>query len=156
METAQFYGILARDDGWEFVHRTIHDFLGAQYWVESGEFAKIGNYEWNARTAYAACLMDDSTHVLEQALASEHGLPTLTEIFSNAPSFNVKRIIQAVIDYFSKPNRVVQFESGDDRVYGRLETDFLRLASTRFLSRLFEQCCEKAGSQKCHRRVLCD
>jgi hypothetical protein len=141
-ETAQFYGILAqREDGWEFVHRTIHDFLGAQFWVESGEFALHRNYEWNARTAYAACLSGDSTEVLERALDSPQGLPTVTEILCNAPTFDPKRIIRAVVEYFSNANRVVQFEEGDDRILGRLESDFLRLASTRFLARLFEHCC---------------
>lgn len=52
MEIARFYGILVpAEDGYEFVHRTIHDFLAAQMWVESGEFAKQKSYEWNARTA---------------------------------------------------------------------------------------------------------
>jgi hypothetical protein len=34
-ETARFYGILAPSaDGWEFVHRTIQDYLGAQSWMD--------------------------------------------------------------------------------------------------------------------------
>jgi len=146
-ETAQFYGLLAeREEGWEFVHRTIHDFLAAQYWVESGEFANAQRYEWNARTAYAACLSGDATAVLEQALASPHGLPTVTEILSNAPIFNLKRIIRAVIDYFSKANRVVQFEPAETQIVCKLETDFLRLTSSRFLARLLEQCCSERNT----------
>ena len=74
METARFYGILVPcEGGWEFVHRTLHDFLAAQYWVETGEFARVTSYEWNARTAYAACRMHDSTRILEAALASKDG-----------------------------------------------------------------------------------
>src|SRR5439155_22478719 len=98
METAQFYSILARrDEDWEFVHRTIHDFLGAQHWVETGGFANVTRSEWNARTAYAACLAGDSTEVLESALAAKEGLPTATEILSNAPRFDIKRITKAII-----------------------------------------------------------
>jgi hypothetical protein len=53
-EIAQFYGILIpTENGWEFVHRTLHDFLAAQYWVESGEFAKVRKHEWNSRTDLA-------------------------------------------------------------------------------------------------------
>jgi hypothetical protein len=41
IEIARFYGILVpTEDGYEFVHRTIHDFLAAKQWVESGEFAR--------------------------------------------------------------------------------------------------------------------
>lgn len=41
LEIARFYGILVPvEDGYEFVHRTIHDFLAAKQWVESGDFAK--------------------------------------------------------------------------------------------------------------------
>jgi hypothetical protein len=149
LETVQFYGILARrDEGWEFVHRTIHDFLGAKQWVESGEFATAKSYDWNARTAYAACLTDDATSVLKQALAADDSLPTITEILTNAPSFDLKQIIHAVIDYFDKPARVVQFEHAQDRTYARLETDFLRLGSTRFLGRLLEECCAQPTTAK--------
>lgn len=67
-ETAQFYGILVPSaDGWEFVHRTIQDFLAAQHWVDSGGFASQKVYDWNTRTAYAACLSGDATRVLEGA-----------------------------------------------------------------------------------------
>lgn len=69
LEIARFYGILVpAEDGYEFVHRTIHDFLAAKQWVESGEFAKQYNFDWNARTGYAACLIADATDVLTKAL----------------------------------------------------------------------------------------
>src|SRR4029077_7801435 len=51
METAQFFGIFVHsEEGWEFVHRTLHDFLAAQYWVETGSFANSTANEWDART----------------------------------------------------------------------------------------------------------
>jgi hypothetical protein len=32
METAQFFGVFVpSEEGWEFVHRTLHDFLAAQF-----------------------------------------------------------------------------------------------------------------------------
>ena len=70
-ETAQFYGILVPSgDGWEFVHRTIQDYLAAQHWVDSGGFSTRGSYEWDTRTAYAGFrILGDATRVLEGALA---------------------------------------------------------------------------------------
>ena len=40
---------------------------------------------------------------------------------------HTKRIIRAVIDYFSKANRVVQFEPSEIQILCKLFTDFLRL-----------------------------
>jgi hypothetical protein len=40
METARFWILVPCEEGYEFVHRTLHDFLAAQFWVETGEFAK--------------------------------------------------------------------------------------------------------------------
>lgn len=53
LEIARFYGILVpAEDGYEFVHRTIHDFLGAKLWVRSGEFLKQRTHEWTARLLF--------------------------------------------------------------------------------------------------------
>jgi len=153
VETARFYGILVPcDGGYEFVHRTLHDFLAAQYWVETGEFAKVTEYEWNARTAYAACRLHDATSIIEAALASKDGLPAVAEILSNSPSFEIPRISEAIIKYFSQPDQLLQFDNSSSttrssvpapvmRVTGRLKSDFIRLGSPRFLNRLIERCC---------------
>jgi hypothetical protein len=155
METARFYGILVPcEEGYEFVHRTLHDFLAAQFWVETGEFAKVEKYEWNARTAYAACRMHDATEIIEAALASEDGLPAVAEILANSPSFEIPRISEAIIRYLSKPVQLVRHNEGlkpkrvettvpttPTRVTGSLKSDFIRLGSPRFLNRLIERCC---------------
>jgi hypothetical protein len=153
IEIARFYGILVpAEDGYEFVHRTIHDFLAAQLWVESGEFAQQSKYEWNARTGYAACLMRDATDVLKQALAAPDGLPAATEIIGNSASFDMRTIADALIRYFSAEGRVLDYErrAHDEksseyapRVTGRLESDFIRLANSRFLDFIVEYCCDK-------------
>jgi hypothetical protein len=153
MEIARFYGILVpAEDGYEFVHRTIQDFLAAQLWVESGEFAKQNTYEWDARTGYAACLLRDATDVLEEALNAPDGLPTVTEIMGNSASYDKQRIAEALIRYFSAKNRVVLYErrTHDEtgrkyapRIIGKLESDFLRLANSDFLNFIVDYCCEK-------------
>jgi hypothetical protein len=153
LEIARFYGILVpAEDGYEFVHRTIHDFLAAQQWVESGEFARQDTYEWNARTGYAACLLEDATDVLKQALAARDGLPAATEIIGNSASFNNRGVADVLIAYFSAPGRVLQhqrrfpsekFSGYSPRIFGQLESDFIRLANTRFLDFIVEYCCER-------------
>jgi hypothetical protein len=153
LEIARFYGILVpAEDGYEFVHRTIHDFLAAKQWVESGEFAQQRTYEWNARTGYAACLLEDATHVLREALAAPDGLPAATEIIGNYASFDLQATADALIAYFSGNGRVLQYERRShfesDRKYapritGQFESDFLRLAHSRLLDFIVEYCCER-------------
>ena len=139
-EIAQFYGILIpTEDGWEFAHRTLHDFLAAQYWVESGEFAKVRKYQWNSRTAYAACLMENATDVLEAALRDPDGMPTVAEILSNFASFDMHRIKAAIIAYFTESSdRFYVYKSDDTKIEGGLCSDFVRLSNNRFLDYLVE------------------
>ena len=153
VEIARFYGILVpAEDGYDFVHRTIHDFLAAKQWVESGEFAREHTFEWNTRTGYAACLIENATDVLSKALAAPEGLPTATEIIGNYASFDNRAILDSLIAYFSANDRVLQYErrSLDEaariyapRITGQLESDFIRLANARFLDFIVEYCCER-------------
>lgn len=153
LEIAQFYGILVpAEDGYEFVHRTIHDFLAAKQWVESGDFAKQYNFDWNARTGYAACLISDATDVLKKALESHHGLPAATEIIGNYAAFDCRTIAEAVVNFFYHFGGVVQYERRDQserfshygqRIAGRLSSDFIRLANADFLDGLVAHCCER-------------
>ncbi|MGI9104159.1 MAG: NACHT domain-containing protein [Terriglobales bacterium] len=150
LEIARFYGILTpAEDGYEFVHRTIHDFLAAQQWVESGDFAQERTYEWSARTGYAACLVDDATHVLKQALAAPDGLPAATEIIGNYASFDFGEITNELTMYFAA--RVIQYERGSyeeapskyaPRITGQLDNGgVIRLANSRFLKSIVDDCC---------------
>jgi hypothetical protein len=140
-ETAQFYGIFVpSDSGWEFVHRTLQDFLAAQYSVKTGEFARKIHYEWNARTSYCACLMDDCTDVLLGALRSEGGLSTAAEILDNASTYDPIRVSKGIVDYFSKQRRAVVYANDSYGVSGELSSDFIRYANTRTLNQIIEDC----------------
>jgi hypothetical protein len=153
VEIARFYGILVpAEDGYEFVHRTIHDYLAAKQWVESGEFARVTAYEWNARTGYAACFVEDATDILKKALFDPDGLPAVTEIIGNFASFDAKPMADALITYFSANGRVLQYHRGSlevtagkyaPRISGQLESDFLRLANSQFLDFIVEYCCSR-------------
>lgn len=140
LETAKFYGILVpTEDGWEFVHRTVHDFLAASYWVETGEFATVKNHSWTARTAYAACLTQDATEVFKAALEAPDGLPVVAEMLNNGAPMNAKAVAQALRTYFLQPGRVIVHSQPGSKVFtSTLSTDFIRGASTRLLERLLE------------------
>ena len=155
MEIAKFYGILVpSEDGYEFVHRTIHDYLAAKQWVESGEFATATSHPWNARTAYAACITSDATEMLRKALVSPSGLPTAAEIISNAASFDMPTIAEALIKYFSGAGHVLEHKRVSrpsltgkpdpdlNRIVGQLDSDFVRWADSRFLDFIVEYCCK--------------
>jgi hypothetical protein len=158
LEIARFYGILVpAEDGYEFVHRTIHDFLAADQWVKSGDFAKQYNYDWNARTGYAACIFGDATTVLKKALESHLGLPTVTEIIGNYAAFDYPTIAEAIIKYFHDFGGVVQYNRRDQsetsrnygqRIEGQLRSDFIRLANSEFLDALVGYCCEPYTNTK--------
>jgi hypothetical protein len=152
VEIARFYGILVpAEDGYEFVHRTIHDFLAAKQWVESGDFAKQYTFDWNARTGYAACLIGDATDVLKKALDSHHGLPAATEIIGNYAAFDYPTIADAIIHYFHYFGGVVAYNRRDQaekdrhygqRIEGQLSSDFIRLSNADFLDAIVRRCCE--------------
>jgi hypothetical protein len=150
LETAQFFGILVPStDGWEFVHRTLHDFLAAQYWVETGEFYRTSKYKWNARTAYAACLIEDATKIMVQALANpEDGIETFVEILSNEPDFKHPVVAEAIVEYYVR-NEVAHYYHDDSttKASAELTQPFIRLASSKFLEYLLNTCLEKGTNR---------
>ena len=148
LETAQFFGIFVpSEEGWEFVHKTLHDYLAAQFWVETGGFASSDSLEWTARTAYAACLSQDATSVMERALSGTGSLGTFVEILSNAPNFNHKRIADVLLNYYATHGRAHYYQADVPlTVTTHLEEDFVCLANTRFLDYLVERCCTRRGS----------
>ena len=155
VEIARFYGILVpAEDGYEFAHRTIHDFLAAKQWVESGSFATCSRFDWDARTGYAACLVDDATKVLLKALDTHQGLPTITEIIGNHAGFDFPVVADAIIKHFYQHGRVLSYNAGDQsvaararfyapRIMGQLSSEFIRLANSEFLDFIVAHCCER-------------
>jgi hypothetical protein len=138
-ETAQFYGILVPTaDGWEFVHRTIQDFLAAQYWVDSGGFASQKTYDWNTRTAYAACISGDATKVLEGALATPDGLTCAIETLTNSPDFDFPKVATALFNFYSGTGRMEVYARTEDGLSADIQEDLFSYLSPRFLNYLIE------------------
>ena len=103
-EIAQWYGMLipVADEQWTFAHRTIHDYLAARHWVESGTFASSRVTTWNARAAYAACLLPDATGSIVRALAASADIAAFVECLYNNARFNVEDVSAAILDHLVK------------------------------------------------------
>ena len=103
-ELAQWYGLLvpASAEEWGFVHRTIHDFLAARYWVESGEFSVKKVRNWNTRAAYAMSILPDSTLFLKQALNDKCEIHVLVHCLMNNAVFEPNEISKALISYINE------------------------------------------------------
>lgn len=144
MEIAQFYGIFVPiADRWGFVHRSLQDFLAAQYWVETGEFAKAltqGNIRFDSRTAFAGCLMEDATPVMELALRREEGLPIFAEMLMNDPSFNHALIAKAILTYYSQYKGEHYYSRTDEKIECHLDQDFISDSSSKFLDYIVQTC----------------
>lgn len=104
LEMAQWFGILipVSELEWNFVHRTIHDFLAARYWVENGLFSPSRVVKWDARAAYAACRVGDATRSLVRALTTVPDVYAVSEcLYNNAP-FDPEPVSQAIVEHFDK------------------------------------------------------
>lgn len=143
-EMAQFYGIFVPvADKWGFVHRSIQDFLAAQYWVETGEFAHAltqGNLRFDSRTAFAGCLLEDATSVMELALQRKEGLPIFAEMLMNDPSFNHPKIAKAIENYYAQYKGDHFYERTENKIECHIEQDFISNASSKFLDYIVQVC----------------
>jgi hypothetical protein len=140
-ESAQFYGILMQSsEGWEFVHRSIQDYLAAKRWVELGTFANEKRYRWDTRTAYAACISGDSTTVLVGALNSQEGLTCVAETLMNAPAFDRKVVAAALVRFYSGRGKTLVIEAISQKgIAGGVEVNLFEFLTNRFLNDLIER-----------------
>jgi hypothetical protein len=130
-ELAQWYGILvpAGDRKWIFVHRTMCDYLGARYWVESGQFSPDSVREWDRRSAYAACLLPDATSSLICMLRVPSGMLAFRECVENKASFLADAVGEAIVDrYETFQNYQLLADPNEVRV--ETDEDVFNLSST--------------------------
>lgn len=132
-EMAQWYGILVptTDDHWTFVHRSIHDYLAAQYWVDAG-FNAADVTEWNPRAAYAAALQHDATQSMLAALrGGDAGAAAFAECLYNRALFDPDRIATGVINHFRHHGITKRL---DETTIGvETQRDFFSFAGEQFL-----------------------
>jgi hypothetical protein len=150
METARFYGILVPKDNmsWEFVHKTLHDYLAARYWVETGKFSSSSVRQWNSRAAYAASLSADATESMQAALSKKTWFPAFIEMLSNDAPFDHPTIANALVDYYERNPKAQYYRDEGSRIVVHLDQDFIRVASTKFLLDLAFASCNSRGKAR--------
>lgn len=138
-EIAQWYGMLipVADESWTFAHRTVHDFLAARYWVESGTYAPSRVNTWNARAAYAACLIPDATGSIIKSLEAGDDIGAFIECLYNNARFDVMDVSEAIVKHLIRHRGFSLTEIGE---VVRVETrkDFYPLASNELLISLID------------------
>jgi hypothetical protein len=146
-EIAQWYGLVVPvdDENWQFVHRTIQDFLAARFWVESGVFRGVEKGRWDNRSAYAACLVPDATNHIVDMVRAPGGYSAFRECLYNGASFNMLTVAESVIDRVSRGT--CELTVDPKSVIAGIPEDFFALASDEFLRVLVE-----AGSSRKGRR----
>lgn len=123
-EMSQWYGLLVEssNDHWQFVHRTIQDYLAARFWVEDGRFDpdKVGY--WDVRAAYAACLSPDASRSISKMLRNAGDISAFCECLYNAAPFDPDRVAKEVLNRcirkqcftYQKLNEGIAVNSGED------------------------------------------
>jgi hypothetical protein len=118
----------------------MRDYLAARYIVESGKFTPSTIRDWNARAAYAACLVPDATESIVSALkVNPNDLFAFSEcVYNNAPFDSVK-VAEGVIQHFS--NRVSTYNCTymEDRILVEAKdpkVDFFEIVNDDFLDSL--------------------
>jgi hypothetical protein len=144
-EMARFYGLLVPvgEDYWQFTHRTIHDYLSARYWVESGKFRPEEVREWDMEAAYAACLTSDATDAMARMLAVDSDVPAFVEcLYNNAP-FDSDVIARAIVERVRDRDKYRRAKRNSQVTSNVLEVDmedFLSVTSSEFLRILLKTC----------------
>jgi len=136
-EMAQWYGLLIESsaDSWQFVHRTIHDYLAARFWVEDGRFDPNAVNHWDTRAAYAACLCPDASRSIVCMLRKEKNISAFCECLYNGAPFDSDRIAKEVMNRFIRLTPFTHSESEECLTVSTSE-DFFALASPEFLDSL--------------------
>jgi hypothetical protein len=140
LEIAQWYGMLVplSIDEWAFAHRTVHDFLAAQYWVENGLFRPDLVMQWNSRAAYAACLLQDATVSMKVALARGSDIAAFVECLNNGARFDPSAVAPAVVEHFVK-FELAERKSDASGTKLNAKQDFFSAASNEFLVALVQE-----------------
>jgi hypothetical protein len=133
-EIMQWYGLIvpAGDDAYQFVHRSIHEFLAARFWVENGTFGNKDPDEWDTRAAYATCLVPDGTTQLQKMLRSGTAafVPFFECLYNNA-LFEMEPVAAGVVERTARRGYSLKEEQPGTNV--SVTEDFFSVAKDDFL-----------------------
>jgi hypothetical protein len=153
-ELAQWYGLLipSGNGAWAWAHRTIHDFLAAEFWVQSGGFrvSKIG--QWNTRAAYAACLTPDATEFLVAALKSPDRIHVVAECLRNQAPFDTAVVAAALYEHYNLFRTFERVETRD-RIRISISRNIVPFASDEFLKAILVSGLQRLNRTEAHDAV---
>lgn len=138
-EIMQWYGLIvpAGEESYQFVHRSIHDFLAARFWVEGGTFGRTAPDEWDMRAAYATCLIPDGTTQLQRMLRSgDAAFGAFRECLYNNALFDMQSVAEGVIERTARKGYTVNEEG--DVIRAGVSERFFSVAKDGFLEVLIE------------------
>ncbi len=146
-EMARFYGVLVPvgEEFWQFAHRTVHDYLSARYWVESGKFDPTKVHDWDMHAAYAASLTADATDSMMRMLHQSKSVTAFTECMYNMAPFDTERVAHAVIERAGgftpafSVRATGNISRNGDSLRVEHEDDFYSVCSDEFLRALIRQ-----------------
>lgn len=145
LEIAQWYGLFVPVENtlWEFSHRTIHDYLAAKYWINSGSLNahSINNKMWNERTAYAASLIEDSTSIISKALKHSLDETMFIECLKNNASFDTYKIGKKLKIRYKDHNALWKIEKFPRKKYHSritIKPNIFEFASNDFIETLVD------------------
>lgn len=150
LETAKFYGIFVPvgQEHWQFVHKTLLDYLAARYMLETSQFNPEKVKTWTSRYAYAACSIPDATGAMLFSLQKKDSFPAFVEMLTNGASFKYKEISDGLITHYEQFPKTHYYEELEDRTALQLSADYISLASTKFLQYLTERCSTLRGKAR--------
>jgi len=145
IEIAQWYGLFVpvEDSHWEFAHRTIHDYLAAKFWINTGAFSasKISHSMWNERTAYAASLVEDSTSIIHKALKHATDESVFIECLKNNASFDTMKVAKQLRARYKKLDdhwKLIVDDRDPKNVIIRIKPNVFKYASDDLIKSLIE------------------
>jgi len=136
-EIVQWFGIVVPVSmgQWGFIHRTIHDYLAAKYWVENAEFILESITQWDTRAAYAMCIMPDATKYLGVALRHKCEPIVIAQCLVNNAVFDSNIIAPQFTNYLND-KEVIECKINKHDVSASISTvyDIFPYASDIFLN----------------------
>jgi hypothetical protein len=148
IEIARFYGLFIPIEGgwWEFVHRTIQDYLAARFTVESGKFGQGGYTHFDFRDAYAACLNPDSaTEFMIRALDSANNMVAIHECIHNHAAYDAAAIAGPLVNRYLRQRSYCSVVRNADWLRIDTNDDWILSAPIELLIGCMERSIETAG-----------
>jgi len=159
IEIARFYGLFVpvHAGWWDFVHRTIQDYLAARFNVETGQFGRSTHtHHFEFREAYAACLNPDSaTDFMVRALGSAPNMMAFHECIHNHAAYDSEAISGPLVNRYLKNKSQIEGTKNADWLRIDIQDDWLLNAPTELLAHCLEKLSEAKEDRAAQLTAAC-